>query len=255
MRMNDFIFLFGLLITIPVSGQDFALEQLEQSPRHHEWVQVPSKNGEVSCFVVYPEVSNDATTIVLIHENRGLNEWARSMADQLAAEGYLVVAPDLLSGKAPQGGNTEDFKNSDAARKAIYELDDEQITNDLDAIFDYAQSIPASNGKVAVMGFCWGGSQTFRYATHNPEIAAAFVFYGTGPKDKSSYAGISATVYGFYGGNDQRVNATIPLSEEAMETFGKEYKPEIYEEAGHGFMRSGQAPDASEANQKARDRA
>jgi len=247
---------FAMLIgTFATSAQDWAITQIESSPRHQEWVTVKVGEREVRCFLVYPEVSKKATAVVVIHENRGLNDWARSMTDQIAGAGFIAIAPDLLSGKAPNGGGTADFANSDDARTALYELKPEEVTEALQAVTDYVKKLPAANGKVCVGGFCWGGSQTFRFATNNQEVKAAFVFYGTGPKEAEAYERIKMPVYGFYGGNDQRVNATIPNSEGFMEKLKKTYKPVIYDGAGHGFMRAGQAPDASEANKKARDEA
>jgi carboxymethylenebutenolidase len=108
---------------------------------------------------------------------------------------------------------------------------------------------------MAVGGFCWGGTQTFRFATHNKDIKAAFVFYGSGPEKESDLARITCPVYGFYGGNDNRINATISKSTELMKQAGKTYEPLIYDGAGHGFMRAGEAPDASAENKKAREAA
>jgi carboxymethylenebutenolidase len=115
--------------------------------------------------------------------------------------------------------------------------------------------LPACNGKVAVGGFCWGGGQSFRFATNNKAVKAAYVFYGTGPESEADVARIACPVYGFYGGNDARVDATIPKSEELTKKAGKTYEPIVYEGAGHGFMRAGEQPDASPANKKARDEA
>jgi len=257
MRFITFLFANCLVATmiLPLQAQDWAIEQLENSPRHQEKVVVKNGDRDISCFLVFPEVSDNATAVILIHENRGLNDWARSMADQVAGEGFIVIAPDFISGRAPGGGDTPDFPNSDAARDAIYELNPDQITADLDAVFAYAKKIPSANGKVAVMGFCWGGSQTFRYASNNPDIESVFVFYGTGPEEQASYNRIESPVYGFYGGNDNRVNATIKNSEKMMQEANNLYDPVIYEGAGHGFMRSGQAPDASEDNKNAREAA
>lgn len=229
------------------------LERLENSPRHHEWVEVKHDDRTVNSFLVYPEVSEKVPVVLVIHENRGLNDWARSLADQIAEAGYIALAPDLLSGTGPNGGGTTAFENSDAARTGIYALDPEQVTADLRANIEYAKSIAAGNGKVAVIGFCWGGSQTFRLSTNTDEIEAAFVCYGTGPKSEDAYGNIEVPVYGFYGGNDNRVNATIDMSKSAMDKFGKTYEPVIYEGAGHGFFRAGEAEDASEANKKARE--
>jgi carboxymethylenebutenolidase len=243
------------MFTIASFAQDFALKQLESSPRHQEWVTVEYGGRKVRAFLVFPEVSGKATSVIVIHENRGLNDWARSMADQIAGEGFIAIAPDLLSGMAPNGGNTPDFPNGDAARDAIYKLDSSQIRKDLDAVADYVTKLPAANGKVAVAGYCWGGSQCFKMATTNDRIKAAFVFYGTGPESPAGIAQVKAPVYGFYGGNDARVNASIPKSDSLMKAAGKTYQPVVYEGAGHGFMRAGQDPAGSPENVKARNEA
>jgi carboxymethylenebutenolidase len=122
---------------------------------------------------------------------------------------------------------------------------------DLDAAADYGKKLPAANGKIAVTGFCWGGSKSFAFAAHRKDLSAAFVFYGTGPADIS---GVVAPVYGFYGGNDARVDATIPVTTSAMKAAGKKYEPVTYDGAGHGFMRAGEDPgDANPANKTARE--
>jgi carboxymethylenebutenolidase len=243
-----------LLISLTISAQS-DLEVLEKSPRHHEWVELENDGRTLYNFVVYPEVSQKAKVILVIHENRGLNDWARRFADEMAAEGFIAVAPDLLSNTSENMSKTSDFENSDAARTALYELDPKQVTSDLDAAFEYAKSIPAGNGEVSVVGFCWGGSQSFRYATHNPDLEEAIVFYGTAPKDKADLAKIQVPVYAFYGGNDARVNVTIPQTEEGMNQLGNFYDYEIYLGGGHGFMRSGAQPDASLENSQAREMA
>ncbi|HSE98899.1 MAG TPA: dienelactone hydrolase family protein [Blastocatellia bacterium] len=234
--------------------QEWAKQKLEKSPRHHEWVKVKNGDRTVNSFIVYPESKSKTTAVIVIHEIMGLTDWVRSVADQLAEAGYIAIAPDLLSGVGPNGGGTSVFADRGAVGQAIRDLPPDQITADLNAVADYISKLPASNGKVAVSGFCWGGSQTFRYATNRPSLAAAFVFYGGGPDDKAAIAKIKAPVYGFYGGNDARVNATIPKSEELMKEAGKTYEPIIYEGAGHGFMRAGEDPtNTNEANKKARD--
>ncbi|MFO0948221.1 MAG: dienelactone hydrolase family protein [Planctomycetota bacterium] len=232
------------------NGEPTPKERLEKSPRHHEWVEIKHGDRVVHAFLVYPEVSEKATAVVVIHENRGLTDWERGVADQLAEAGFIAIAPDLLSGSGPGGGKTSDFPSSDAAREAIYKLKPDQVTADLKATTKYVSQLPAANGKVAVAGFCWGGGQSFRFATNEPKLAASFVFYGTGPDQVD---GIQCPVYGFYGGNDNRVNATIPKSEELMKQAGKRYDPVIYPGAGHGFMRAGELPDASAENKKGRE--
>lgn len=246
--------LLALLIgTSGAGAQDWAKARLEKSPRHGEWVKVQQGKREVQAFVVYPEVKDKATAVMVIHEIFGLTDWVRGVADQLAEAGYIAIAPDLLSGMGPKGGGTSEFKGTDEARKAIGALPPEQVTADLDAVAAYVAKLPACNGKVCVAGFCWGGGQAFRYATNKKDLKAAFVFYGTGPDKAADIGRIACPVYGFYGGNDARVNATIPKSTELTKQASKTYEPVIYEGAGHGFMRAGEAPDSNEANKKARD--
>ncbi len=226
--------------TAAMHAQDWAKARLEASPRHHEYVQLKHGNRTVQAFVVYPEVKNKAPVVVLIHEIFGLSDWAKEMADELAAQGFIVVAPDLLSGFGPNGGGSSEFPSQDAAVKAVSGLDPEVVMADLDAAADYGKRIPAGNGKIAVTGFCWGGGKSFAFAAHRKDLSAAFVFYGTSPADVTT---ITAPVYGFYGGNDARVDATIPATTAAMKAAGKTYEPVIYEGAGHGFMRAGEDPN------------
>jgi carboxymethylenebutenolidase len=236
-------------------AQEFARARLEKSPRHGEWVAVKAGARTVHCFVVYPQSDKKTPAVIVIHENRGLTDWVRGVADQLAEAGYLALAPDLLSGSAPNGGKTSDFPNEDAAGQAIYRLPPEQVTADLNAVADYAKKLPACNGKIAVAGFCWGGGQTFRFATNRPDLAAAFVFYGPPPENPADLARIKAPVYGFYGGMDMRINGTIPATAEKMKAAAKPFETVIYDGAGHGFMRAGEDPAGSAPNKKARETA
>lgn len=229
---------------------------LANSPRHHEWIDLKRKDGSVcKAFVVYPEFSEAAKSVIVIHENRGLNDWAREFADKLASEGFLVIAPDLISNIVEGKTRTTDFEDSDKAREAIYALDPQQVTYDLNSAYEYIKNDKASTGNVSVIGFCWGGSQTFKYATNNQDIEEALVFYGTAPEDKSKLNSISAPVYGFYGGADNRVTSTVPDTEKNMEEAGKIYEAVIYEGAGHAFMRSGSEEAADAANKQAHDEA
>jgi carboxymethylenebutenolidase len=249
---KSFLLMIMLTISSLALAQESAKQRLEKSPRHQEWVAIKNGDRTVHAYLVYPETKSKATAIVVIHENRGLNDWVRSVADQLAEEGFIAIAPDLLSGMAPGGGKTSDFPDLDAARAAISKLPPDQVTSDLNAVADHVIKLPASNKKVAVGGFCWGGSQTFRFATSRPDLKAAFVFYGTAPDNKDALAKIKSPVYGFYGGSDARVNATIPKTAELMKEADKKFEPVTYEGAGHGFMRAGEEPDATEANKRAR---
>jgi carboxymethylenebutenolidase len=239
------------LATAAAHAQDWAKTRLEASPRHHEYVALKHGSRTVQAFVVYPEVKAKATVVILIHEIFGLSDWAKEMADELAAQGFIVVAPDLLSGFGPNGGGSSEFASQDAAVKAVSGLDPEGVMADLDAAADYGKKLPAGNGKIAVTGFCWGGGKSFAFATHRKDLSAAFVFYGTGPADVTA---ITAPVYGFYGGNDARVDATIPATTAAMKAAGKTYEPVTYEGAGHGFMRAGEDPtNAVPGNKTARE--
>ena len=163
------------------TAQDWAKQMLEKSPRHQEWVKVTYGSRTVEAFVVYPEVSHNATVVLLIHEIFGLSDWARSMADDLAAAGYIVIAPDLLSGFGPNGGGSSAFPDTQATTKAVSGLAAETVTADLNAVADYAKKLPAANGKLAVVGFCWGGGKSFQFATERKDLSAAFVFYGPPP--------------------------------------------------------------------------
>lgn len=251
------LILLASILSVSATAQDYAVQQLENSPRHHEWVTIESNDRTLHNFVVYPETSEPAPVVIVIHENRGLNDWARSFADQLAGKGFIAVAPDLISNTVDGIEKTSDFETSDAARQALYGLDPDHVTTDLLNVLEYAKTIKAGDGTFAVAGFCWGGSQSFRFATNAGDaIDAAFVFYGTGPEDAESYSNIEVPVYGFYGGNDQRVNSTIEDSEAAMNKFDKTYEYEIYDGAGHAYMRSGDDPERSQddANVQARNK-
>lgn len=224
--------------------QEWAKARLAKSPRHQEWVNVKHGDRTVSAFLVYPEVKTKATAVVVIHEINGLTEWVQSLTDQLAEAGYIAIAPDLLSGMAPKGGGTTEYgADREAVGKAIRALPPDQVTADLNAVADYVAKLPAANGKITVGGFCWGGSQSFRFATNREDLKAAFVFYGSAPETKEDLARITAPVYGFYAGDDARINQTLPKTIELMKELGKKFELVTYEGAGHGFMRAGDAPE------------
>jgi carboxymethylenebutenolidase len=246
------------VLALSASGQEWARQQLEHSPRHREWITVQHDGRSVQTFVVYPESSGKTPVVLIIHEIFGMTDWVESLADQVAAAGYIAVAPDLLSGMGPNGGRSTSFPSQDAVIEAVSHLNPDQITADLDATAERALKFPSADGKLFVAGFCWGGSQSFRYATNNSHLSAAFVFYGS-PPPVAAMSRINAPVYGFYGGNDARIGATIPGAEQAMKTLLKIYDPVVYQGAGHGFMRLGQNPAGDEpnhaANVKARNEA
>ncbi len=233
---------------LSMQAQDWAKARLEASPRHHEYVALHHGGRTLQAFVVYPEVKDKVPVVILVHEIFGLTDWAKEMADELAAQGYIVVAPDLLSGSGPNGGGSSEFPSQEAAVKAVSALDSNSVNADLDDAADYAKAIPAANGRIAVVGFCWGGTKSFAFAAHRKDLSAAFVFYGTAPSD---VAPIAAPVYGFYAGNDARVTVTVPATIAAMKAAGKKYEPVIYDGAGHGFMRAGEDPTNSVPGNKA----
>jgi carboxymethylenebutenolidase len=233
------ILLFILPAAVSLHAQDWAKARLEASPRHHEYVPLKHGSRTVQAFVVYPELKAKAPVVILIHEIFGLTDWAKEMADELAGQGFIVIAPDLLSGFGPGGGGSSEFPSQDATIKAVSGLDPDVVNADLDAAADYGEHLPAANGKIAVAGFCWGGGKSFAFAAHRKDLSAAFVFYGPGPADVST---ITAPVYGFYAGNDARIGATVPATIAAMKAAGKKYDPVTYDGAGHGFMRAGEDP-------------
>jgi len=245
------------LLTPSVPAQDWAKAILDKSPRHQEWVKVKYSDGTpngrtLDAFVVYPEVSHKAPVVLLIHEIFGLSDWARSMADDIAARGYIVIVPDLLSGFGPNGGGTSAFPDQQAAVKGVSGLNPDTVIADLNASADYALKLPAANGKLAVIGFCWGGGKSFAFATQRKDLSAAFVFYGP-PPPADAIKNIAAPVYGFYAGNDARISATVPDTKTVMAAAGKKYDPVVYDGAGHGFMRAGEDPsNTNTANTTAR---
>jgi carboxymethylenebutenolidase len=233
--------------------QDWAKNQVSKSPRHREWVKVKNGSREVNSFIVYPEVNKKATAVIVIHEIFGMSDWVQQLTDELAEAGYIAIAPDLLSGMGPNGGGTAELVasgNNNAVGQAIRALPPDQIAADLNAVADYVAKLPAANGKVAVSGFCWGGSETFFFSTRRPNLKAAFVFYGSAPSsnaqgqpytvDKAALAKIGAPVYGFYAENDMRIDATVPPTVDMMKELNKMYDPVTYTGAGHGFMRGGE---------------
>jgi carboxymethylenebutenolidase len=256
MRIQKLGRLASLVLALFVGRAVAQENRLEDSPRHLEWVDVKHGDRTVKCFIAYPEVPNKAQAVIVIHEIFGLTDWVRGVTDQLAEAGYIAIAPDLLSGMGPNGGGSDSFGGGDGVRGKIRDLPPDQITADLDAVAKYVTALPAANGKVSVSGFCWGGGQSFRYATNNKDLKAAFVFYGSPPDSAEAIERIECPVYGFYGENDARINATIPKTEELMQAAGKTYEPVIYSGAGHGFMRAGeQSTDEGDPNREARNEA
>ena len=230
---------------IPASGAT-AQQRIAASPRHGEWVAIKvGASDSVMAWVVYPERSQKAPVVIAIHENTGLNIWTRSVADQLAAEGFIGIAPDLTTmGKT---GSLTDETPADVGRQLIMRVTPEFGNAALDAVAKYGMSLPAALPKYGVIGFCWGGGRSFLHATHAPGLGASVVFYGS-PPNAEQMANIKAPVLGLYGGSDARINATIPGADSTMKRLGKSYEYHIFDGAGHGFLRG---QENSEANAKA----
>ena len=230
---------------------EHAMERLNSSPRHGEWATV-SRSGtdSIRAWVVYPERKTKAPVVIVIHEIYGLSTWVRAVADQLAADGFIAVAPDLLTMKPRAAGS--DTLTQQEASAAIRTLDPAWVQQQIDAAAKYGMALPAAQPRYGIVGYCWGGGTSFAHATHSPSLGASVVYYGTSPPAER-LSSVKAPVLGLYGGNDARVNATIPPADSAMRALGKTYAHHIYDGAGHGFLR--QQSGANGANMTATQQA
>ncbi len=234
-------------------GEDTALDALNHTPRHGEYVDI-AVPGDVTlrAWVSYPERPDKAGVVILIHEIFGLSDWIRGVADQFAAEGFIAVVPDLVTGLGPNGGGTESAASRDSVVAMVRRITPEMGTRRLDAVRAWAVKEPAANGRVGTVGFCWGGGRSFAYAAAPGTLDAAVVYYGTSP-DSAAVTQLHAPVLGFYGGDDARVNATIPPAERVAKAAKKSYEAVVLEGAGHGFLRQQTGRDGANlrATQKA----
>ena len=244
--------------SIPAGTADHAARALKESSRHGEWVDIKLADGSnLKAWVTYPERPDKAGVVLVIHDIGGMKDMPRAVGDQLAQDGFISIVPDFLSGKGPNGGGTDSLGTG--VNQAIMGLPRAEVNARLDAAMAYGKKLPASNGKTAVIGFCWGGAGSFAYAAAQPALSAAVVYYGQAPGSDTTdatadsvavqFANLKAPVLGNYAGNDARIGATIPVTEAAMKKLGKFYEVHTYEGAGHGFM-GGQA-GAGGANLKA----
>lgn len=242
---------------IPAGTADHAARALKESSRHQEWVDIKLPDGGVlRSFVVFPERSTSTAVVVVIHDIRGMSDIARAAGDQLAQDGFIAIVPDFLSGKGPNGGGTESLGSG--VGQAIQGLSADDVNARLNAAMAYGKSLPASNGKTGVTGFCWGGARTFGFAAAQPALNAAVVFYGDAPGSADSshevtLANVKAPVLGLYAGNDARINNTLPSTQAAMKKLGKSYEVRLFDGAGHGFM--GNQAGAGGVNLKAAQQA
>ena len=226
----------GSLALPPGAGE--ASARLATSPRHGEWVMIgtglAAPDDSVRAWVVYPQRADKAPVIVVVHEIFGLSTWVRGVADQLAADGFIAVAPDLLTGKRLAG--SPDNVSIDSAVAAIRTLNPDVVQRQLDAVARYGMALPAAKPVYGVVGFCWGGATSFAHAVHAPGLGASVVYYGVSPA-VSALGSVRAPVLGLYGGNDARVNATIPAADSALRALGRTYQAVTFPGAGHGFLR------------------
>jgi len=217
--------------------EDSARAALERSPRHGEYVDVPyAGQAPLRTWVVYPERKDRAGVVLVVHEIYGLTDWIRDVADRLAADGFIAVAPDLLSGLGPGGGGTDSLPSRDDVVKAVRALTPEESAARIAAVRAWATALPDANGKLATLGFCWGGARSFAAAAASPAPQAAVVFYGSSP-DSAGLERVEAPVQGHYGGDDARVNATIEPARKRLTERRRPYDVHVYEGAGHGFLR------------------
>lgn len=218
-------------------GAATAAVRLDRSPRHGEWVTIkagPQAGDSLRLWVVYPERSTKAPVVIVVHEIFGVSTWIRSVADRLAADGFIAIAPDFLTGKIAV--TPPDTIPGQIAMAAIRALDVSVVQRQIDAVAAYGMALPAAQPRYGVIGFCWGGSVSFNHAVHSPTLGASVVYYGSSPAS-ASLASVRAPVLGLYGGEDARVNATIPAADSTMRALGKPFTHEAFAGAGHGFLR------------------
>jgi carboxymethylenebutenolidase len=231
--------------TIPASSSGVAA-RLASSPRHGEYVMIRTGSSDsVRAWVVYPERASKAPVVVVVHEIFGLSTWVRGVADQLAADGFIAIAPDLLTGKAAPTPGADTLTQA-AATSAIRTLQSADVQRQLAVVGQYGMSLPSAEKKYGIVGFCWGGGTSFAHAVASPPgLGASVVYYGSSPAT-SSLASVNVPVLGLYGGNDARVGATVPPADSAMRALGKSFEPHSFAGAGHGFLR--QQSDSTGAN-------
>jgi carboxymethylenebutenolidase len=229
---------------LPPSADD-ATARLNASPRHGEWASVAAGGGDsVRAWIVYPERPDPAPVVVVVHEIFGLTHWVRAVADQLAADGFIAVAPDLLSGHGvPWGPDGE--PDRDAAVAAIRGLAGDEVHRRVEAAATHAMRLPGARAAYGVVGYCWGGTVAFEHAALAPQrLGAAVVFYGSSPATER-LQGVRAPVLGLYAGDDARVNATIAPADSALRALGRTFEPRLFPGAGHGFLRAQEGRDGA----------
>ena len=233
--------LFGGAITIGAMVLLSVSPTVRPSDIHSEYVKYLSGKDTVTAYLAYPEKPNPAPAVIVIHEIFGMSDFIKQTTEQLAKDGFVAIAPDLLSRR---GGTPA---TQDSARKLIATLNPDTVTMDLDATRAYVNKLKAVRaGQIGVIGFCWGGGQSFRYATNAPQLKAFVVCYGPSPND-ADMPKIKAKGLGVYAENDARINAGLPDAAAAMKAAGKDYPYTVYPGVGHGFLRSRDKPEVADS--------
>jgi len=208
---------------------------------HSEYVKFLSAKDTIRAYIAYPERPQPAPAVIVIHEIFGMSDFIRQTTEQLAKDGFVAIAPDLLSRR---GGTPT---SPDSARKLIATLNADTVTADLNATRAYLKTVKAARSDdVGVIGFCWGGGQSFRYATNAPELKAFVVCYGPSP-NAADMGKIRAKGLGVYAENDARIDAGLADAAAAMRAAGKEYPYTVYPGVGHGFFRTREKPDVADS--------
>ncbi len=219
-------------------GEENARAVLDKSPRHGEWVNIYYDGKTyLRTWIVYPERKDRAPVVLIVHEIFGLTDWIRSVADQLAKEGFIAVVPDLISGFGPNGGGSESVSSRDSVVTLVGKLSAEETYKRLGYVRAFAIRLPAAKRECATVGFCWGGGRSFEYACITPDLKAAVVFYGTSP-DSAALSELKVPVLGLYGEDDARVGATVGPASVELKKLGKTFEYAMYKGAGHGFLRA-----------------
>jgi len=212
-----------------------ATATLARSKLKKEYVDITLGDLKLRTWVEYPTGNGKTGVVIVMQHGVGLDDWMRSVADQIAADGFIAVAPDAWSGTGPNGGNRDSFQFDDDAMRAAARITADETQRRYKAARDWALKLPRANGKSGSIGFCAGGGNSFRFAGEVPELNAAVVFYGTPPSEELVKK-INAPVLGFYGENDARVTATVEPTVELMKRLAKPYEPHIYPKVTHSFV-------------------
>src|SRR6266568_8522485 len=236
--------MFGAVILVAAVGLYRLFPSLTVPYRpdiHSEYVKFLSGTDTITAYLAYPERSQPAPAVIVIHEIFGMSDFVRQTTEQLAKDGFVAIAPDLLSRR---GGTPS---SPDSARKLIATLNADTVTGDLDATRAYLKTVKAARANdVGIIGFCWGGGQSFRYATNSPSLGAFVVCYGQGP-DTADMPKIRAKGLGVYAENDARIDAGLADAAAAMRAAGKDYPYTVYPGVGHGFLRTREKPEVADS--------